>query len=371
VHLEHQVLRWFRELVGFPAEGGGLLVSGGSMASLTALAAARHAKAGFDVGREGLQGGRAPLVIYLSSEGHGCLRKAARVLGIGSDHVREVPVDAAYRMDVAALQRAIAADRARGWHPLAVCASAGTVNTGAIDPLAEIAALARREDLWLHVDGAYGAPALLGKELGQELRDVALADSLALDPHKWLGVPVEAGLLLVRRAETLRAAFQLQAAYLPAPGGAELDEVAGPAWFSDFGFQQTRGFRALKVWAVLKHLGVEGLASRIDEAIRLARALHARVLAEPELEPLAPQSLSVVCFRFAPRALRADEPALEDLNRRLLRRVQLGGEAFLSGTRLAGRFALRACIVNDRTREADVQALVDAVLRQGRAAAGA
>ena len=365
IYVERQVLNWFKEMLGFPPQSMGLLVSGGSMASLTALAVARHVMAGFDVRRRGLQRAERPLLLYLSAEGHGCMRKAAELMGIGSDHVRTVAVDDRLRLRVDDLEARIAADRAAGYQPFAVGASAGTVNSGAIDPLPEIAAVCRRHNLWLHVDGAYGAPAILTRHYRDELAAIALADSVALDPHKWLSIPVEAGVVLVKDAAAMRDTFSLVPPYLRTDGS--LTGVGGLPWFSEYGFQQTRGFRALKVWMALKQYGFDGYARMIEEHIELARYLHARVTTHPDLQPMAPPGLSIVCFRYAPAALRDDGPQLDALNQALLERIQLGGRAFVSSTTVHGAFVLRACIVNYGTQRADLDFLVDLVVEEGRA----
>jgi aromatic-L-amino-acid decarboxylase len=365
IYVERQVLNWFKEMLGFPADSMGLLVSGGSMASLTALAVARHAKAGFDVRREGLQGNRRRLVFYLSEEGHGCLRKAAELMGIGGANVRAVAIDADLRMRVDELEAMIARDLAAGHQPFAVAASAGTVNTGAIDPLAEIAEVCRRYGLWFHVDGAYGAPAVLTRQYRDELTPMALADSVALDPHKWLSIPVEAGLVLVKDEQAMRDAFSLVPPYLRTDGS--LTGIGGLPWFSEYGLQQTRGFRALKIWMALKQYGLSGYAQMIEEQIALARYLHNRVTATPDLEALAPPGLSIVCFRYAPPALRGNSEKLDSVNKLLLERIQLSGEAFLSSTVVRGAFVLRACIVNYLTKRSDLDFLFELVLREGRA----
>lgn len=363
IYVEHQVLNWFKAIVGFPAGGGGLLVSGGSIAILTALATARHVKAGFDVRAAGLAGAASRLLVYTTEEGHSAIRKAVEALGIGGEQLRLVPIDSRRRMDPAALDRLIAEDRAAGARPIAVVASAGSASTGTIDPLAAIAAVCRRHDLWFHVDGAYGAPAILTGRYREELAPLALADSVALDPHKWLYVPVEAGLVLVRDAAAMRAAFSLVPAYIPvggAPSGA-----AGLPWFSEFGPQQTRGFRALKVWMALKAHGLAGYAALIERDIALAGRLAAGVEAAPDLELLIPPSLSIVCFRYAPPGSRADGERIDALNRAILEEVQLGGRAFLSGTVIAGRFALRACVVNPRATATDIDATIALVREIG------
>ncbi len=365
IYVERQVLNWFKEMLGFAADSMGLLVSGGSMASLIALAVARHAKAGFDIRRRGLQGAEKKMVLYLSEEGHGSIRKAAELTGLGSDNVRMVAVDETLRMRVDNLNARIIEDLAQGCQPFAVVASSGTVNTGAIDPLREIAEVCRRYGLWFHIDGAYGAPAILTQHYRQELAAIALADSVRLDPHKWLSIPVEAGLVLVKDAETMRDAFSLVAPYLRTDD--KLTGVGGLPWFSEYGFQQTRGFRALKIWMALKHYGLAGYARMIEEQIDLARYLHERITATSELETMAPPGLSIVCFRYGPDVLRGDDAALNAINKALLERIQPSGKAVLSSTVLRGAFVLRACIVNYLTRRTDLDYLVDLVQQEGRA----
>lgn len=372
IYLERCCTRWLMELVGFPTQGSmGLLVSGGSLASLTCLAAARHraaARDGWNVREEGLQGNRPPLTLYLSEEGHSCVRKSAELLGLGTAGLRTVPVDARFRMDVRALGEMVKADRAAGKRPFCVSASAGTVNTGAIDPLDELADFCEREDLWLHVDGAYGAFGILDPEVAPRYAGMSRVHSLALDPHKWLSVPVECGCALVRDGGTLREAFSLVPPYLRTEEG---KGFGGLPWFSEYGFQQTRGFRALKLWATLKHAGRAGLATLVSRHVALARQSAAMVDASPDLQRLAGGELSVVCFRYAPEHLRGDEARLNALNKSVMEQVQAGGEAFLSGTVLRGQFALRACILHYGTTEEDLAALLDVVRRIGaRCAAG-
>lgn len=356
VYLEHAVLRWLEELVGFPVEGaGGLLVSGGSMASLTALAAARHRAAlqdGWNVRRDGLAG-RPELCLYVSQEGHGCLRKAAELLGLGGG-VRSVATDASFRMDLEALARAVDEDRRAGRRPFAVAASAGTVNTGAIDPLADLADFCAERGLWLHVDGAYGAVGILDPRVAPHYAGLERVDSLALDPHKALCVPVECGCVLVRDAELLRDAFRLVPAYLRTEEG---KGFGGPPWFSEYGFQQSRGFRALKLWMTLLHLGRAGARRLVEHQHGLARTLAARIEATDDLELRAPTTLSVVCFRHLGRP-GDDEPRRDALNRLIMERLQSEGRVFLTGAELRGRFALRACTLHYGTRPADVEALV-------------
>lgn len=369
IYVERQVIRWFRDMLGFPDSSMGLLVSGGSMATLTALAVARHVKSGVDVRAKGLRDAPAPFSFYMTSEGHTCARKAIELLGFGSESIRTIPTDDDYRMRVDALASAIAEDRARGVRPIAVVATAGTTNTGAIDDIEAVALLCRQHDIWLHVDAAYGGPAILTAEYGTRLRRAfAGADSVALDPHKWMFVPVEAGFVIVRDAGAMRATFSLVPPYIRSAGSPT--GVYGLPWFSEYGFQQTRGFRALKVWMTIKHAGLGGLKSAIEENIALAGYLADRIRATPQLELIA-SGLSVVCFRYVGGGSAALQgPNEEDavrVNRAILDRLQLGGDAFITSTELKGRFVLRACIVNYRSTREDVDLLIDAVLGIGAA----
>ncbi|GAA3452744.1 pyridoxal phosphate-dependent decarboxylase family protein [Dactylosporangium matsuzakiense] len=368
VHVERQVVRWFAELAGFPPDATGLLVSGGSAATLTALAVARHratpapdpvsapvrpptaTRAGAMGGDHAGAGAGSGGTLYVGVEGHVSIRKAARLLGIGDANVRVVASDGADRMSARALRATIREDLRAGRAPLAVVATAGTVNTGAVDDIDAIAGVCAEFGVWLHVDAAYGGPAVLLLDGHREARaGIARADSVGLDPHKWLYAPVGAGLVLLRDPAAARAAFSLVPDYLRTDG--DVDGVGGPVWFSEIGFDQTRPFRALKVWMLLKHLGLDGYRARIEHDLAVAARIAERVAAAPELELLA-HGLSVVCFR-----VRADD----DTNRRVLRAVQLGGTAFLSGTTVGAAFALRACVVNPRSSPADADTLVAAV----------
>jgi glutamate/tyrosine decarboxylase-like PLP-dependent enzyme len=367
IYLERCVVRWLMELVGFPTEGSfGLLVSGGSMATLTALAAARHRAAaarGWDVRAEGLQGdGRPRLVLYTSAEGHSCVRKSAELLGLGSDAVRVVPTDAAFRMDLGALASAVARDRAAGLAPFCVSATAGTVGTGAFDPLDALADFCAAQDLWLHVDGAYGALAAVVPEVAERCRGLARADSLALDPHKWLSVPVECGCVLVRDSQLLRDTFSFVPSYLRTEEG---KGFGGLPWFSEYGFQQTRGFRALKLWLVLQQLGRSGVQRHLARHLALARTLADLVDAAPDLERLAPVELSIVCFRFVPPGADGDPAATDALNKGIMEMVQAEGRAFLTNTTVGERFALRACVLHYGTTESDLELLVSEVRKAG------
>jgi glutamate/tyrosine decarboxylase-like PLP-dependent enzyme len=367
IYLERCVVWWLMELLGFPTEGSmGLLVSGGSMASLTCLAAARSWVAkrdGWDVRQDGVGQAPAPLTMYLSEQGHSCLRKSAEMLGLGSASLRLVPVDDDLRIDVAALHAAIQQDRAAGLRPFCVAASAGTVNTGAIDSLDALADLCAEEDLWLHVDGAYGGVGVLDPTVAPLYAGLDRVHSLTLDPHKWLSVPVECGLALVRDGELLRETFSLVPPYLRTEEG---KGFGGLPWYSEYGFQQTRGFRGLKLWSTLLQAGREGLARHIIRCNALARTLATMIEKAEDLELLASAGLSVVCFRYCPPALRSMEPArLDALNKSIMEEVQAGGETFLTQTTLRGMFSLRACVVHYATTEADLRVLLDVVRNVG------
>jgi aromatic-L-amino-acid decarboxylase len=350
-YVEHAVLRWMRRIVQFPADAGGILTSGGSVANLIGLAVMRHVKTAGRVRADGVV--PPALVVYTSSEGHSCIQKAIELLGIGHANLRRVPVDSTWRMDVAALERLIAADDLAGLIPACVVATAGTVNTGAIDQLARIEDLCRRRALWFHVDAAYGGPAALVPEIAPLYDGLGRADSVAIDPHKWMYVPVECGCAIVRDGHAMRDAFSLVPPYLR-------DDATLP-WFSEFGIQQSRGFKALKLWMALRHIGIEGYRRSIARDIALARSLQRRVDAAADFELMSEGPLSITCFRHRPAALRGDDAELDRANRALLDAVQNAGQVFLTGTELHGRFALRACIVNFRTKESDLDALLDAI----------
>jgi glutamate/tyrosine decarboxylase-like PLP-dependent enzyme len=356
-YVEHAVLGWIRQIVGVPSWSGGILTSGGSVANLIGLAVMRHVKTGSEVRARGLRSAGPAFVVYTSTEAHSCIQKAIELLGIGHANLRRVPVTAEWRMDVRALRRSVVEDRAAGLMPVCVAATAGTVNTGAIDSLAEIADVCQAENLWFHVDAAYGGPAALLPELSGLYRGIENADSLAVDPHKWMYVPVECGCALVRDGHLMRDAFSLVPPYLR-------DDSALP-WFSEFGIQQSRGFRALKLWFVLKQIGVDGYRQSIARDIRLAAALQQRLQASPDFQVVAAGPLSVTCFRYCPGALTGNESALASLNRKVLTFVQNAGDVFLTGTELAGRFVLRACVVNFRTTEHDLDRLIEAVRAAG------
>ena len=357
--IEAQAVRWVAEMLGYPVECGGLFVSGGNMANFTAAAAARAA-ADPDVRTAGTDG---RLRIYGSAETHTWVQKTADLLGLGTDAVRWIETDPRLRMDVGALRRALDEDRDAGATPMMVIGTAGSVSTGAVDPLEEIADVCREHNVWFHVDGAYGGFAALAPRAPEPLRHLALADSVAVDPHKWLYSPLEAGCVLVRDPDALRGAFAYHPPYYHF-GQAAISYV-------DYGPQNSRGFRALKVWLSIRQAGRRGYERMIGDDIALSHRLHAAVEAHPELEAVT-QSLSINTFRYLPEELRdgvgtpTGEERLNALNEALLDRIQGSGEAFVSNAVLGGKFVLRACIVNFNTTAADVDALPGVVARIGR-----
>ncbi len=357
--IEAQTVRWLAELLGYPQDCGGLFVSGGNMANIVCFLAARAAKGGADIRTKGVHGAR--LRAYCSVETHTWIQKAADISGLGTDSIRWIEVDEQFRIDVAALRKTIREDMAAGDQPFLVIGNAGTVSTGAVDSLSGLSDLCREFDLWFHVDGAYGALAAVAPESSAEFAGIGEADSLAVDPHKWLYAPLEAGCALVRDIGKLRDAF----AYHPPYYHFGVEAIN----YFDLGPQNSRGFRALKVWLALQQVGRDGYARMISDDIRLSRAMFDCVARNPELEAIS-HGLSITTFRYVPAGLsRTDEKSasyLNDLNRELLTRLQQGGEAYLSNAVVGVRYALRACIVNFRTKLEDVEALIPLVVRIGK-----
>jgi len=364
IYLEHCTVRWLMELIGFPVEGSaGLLVGGGSVASLTCLAAARHwaaARQEWNMRTEGLQGHRPPLVLYISEEGHSCLRKASHLLGLGEPRI--IPVDEQFKMDLPALRKAVITDQKEGRRPFCVVASAGTVNTGAVDPPDELADFCAEQKLWLHVDGAYGAFGILDPNISHLYTGLERADSVALDPHKWLATPIECSCVIVRQGDLLRETFSLVPPYLRT----EPDKgFGGMPWFAEYGFQQTRRFNALKLLWVIQQAGRTGLVAHVTRHNTLAQYMASLVNDVPNLELMAPVELSIVCFRYVSDSLREDEEQLDALNKRIMEEVQAGGKAFVNGTILHGRFVLRSCALHYALTVDDVVAIIEEVCQVG------
>jgi glutamate/tyrosine decarboxylase-like PLP-dependent enzyme len=363
--IEGQCVRWIAELIGMPAPTEGLLVSGGNMANFACFLAARRAKAGEALRVDGLRSGPR-LLVYASTETHTWVQKAADLFGHGTASIRYLPVRDDLTVDADALLRQIDEDRRRGDRPFLLIGNAGTVSTGAIDPLPRLAAIAREHDLWFHADGAYGAPAVLAEQAPPDLAGLREADSVAIDPHKWLYAPLEAGCALVRHPGALRDAFSYTPPYYRFEGEAEDPRIN----YFELGMQNSRTFRALKVWLGLRQAGRAGYRAMIEDDIRLARELHRLVEVEPGLEAWT-QGLSVTTFRYVPADLRPGTPEvdayLNELNEELLHRIKLGGEIFLSNAVVRDTFLLRACVVNFRTALADVEAVPEVVVRYGAA----
>jgi aromatic-L-amino-acid/L-tryptophan decarboxylase len=364
--LELQTVRWIAQMIGYDDSCGGLLVSGGNMANFVCFLAARKAKIPWDVRSIGVApvNGKRPR-IYCSTETHTWVHKAADLFGFGSEAIAWIPVEKDLRMSVAALRRQIADDRSRGAVPLVVIGSAGTVGTGAVDPIDEMAAVCREEGLWFHVDGAYGGLAAVLPEASKDLRALRLADSVAVDPHKWLYAPLEAGCALVRDRQSLVATFSYHPTYYRFDDHAE-EELTN---FYELGLQNSRGFRALKVWLALRQVGREGYVRMIRDDCHAAQELYSSLQNYSELEPLT-HGLSITTFRFVPEDMRSEEKSREEylnkLNAEILSRLQSGGAAYPSNALVHGKFAIRVCIVNFRTTQADVLALPPLVVTIGR-----
>ncbi|HKG14334.1 MAG TPA: pyridoxal-dependent decarboxylase [Pyrinomonadaceae bacterium] len=388
--VEKAAVRWLAEMIHYAGAGvnescGGLLTSGGSTANLNALFVAHRSKArefakgddaaaaSRDPSRAGLWGAGPPMTVYASDQVHLSIPKAADVLGLGRDHVRVVPSDSDFKIDVRALRELVDSDAGRGLRPFCVVASAGTVSTGAVDPLAEVARVARERSLWFHVDGAYGALAASVESKRALFERLDEADSVSLDPHKWLYTPLDCGCLLYREPVRAREAFAgTEEGYIKVFEQGE--EEAHAFW--DYGVELSRPFRALKVWAILSYYGARRVSASIGEDCALAEYMAARVEASEDFELLAPVSLGICCFRYAPASLRNEseesgdddereraDARLDELNARVMRRVQRGGEAYVSNAVLRARFALRASITNFRTTRRDVDLTLDAVRR--------
>jgi aromatic-L-amino-acid/L-tryptophan decarboxylase len=353
--LEQLVVRWLGSLIEYDHNAKGLLTSGGSMANMIALLVASRRKLGADASRKGLWNHGSPLIVYASEEAHMSIAKAADILGLGRDQVHVVACDDRQRMRVDSLRENIETDLREGLRPCCVVASAGTVNTGGVDPLSEIARVAGEFDLWFHVDGAYGAPGVLDQRKKHLFRGLALADSVSLDPHKWLYVPVDAGCLLFRDPNPVKATFSTdEADYIKVHGHS--DDEAFAYW--DYGVELSRRFRALKVWLTLSYYGARRIVDAVSNDISLAAYMGELVSAADDFELLAPVELSICCFRYVPARRNTD---LDRLNELIMSRVQTSGRAYLSNATVNGHFALRACITNFRTTRSDIELTLETI----------
>lgn len=357
--LEKQVIGWFKQIFGFDESSSGLLLSGGSMANLVALAVARNAMAGADVNLEGVRGD-GPMILYASAETHSSVVKAVQLLGLGRSSLRSIAINDRFQIDVQQLARQIAEDRSRGCRPICIIGNAGTVNTGAMDNLKELGRIARDNGMWFHVDGSFGAFAVLSPDLRPLVAGMEQADSLTFCLHKWMYMQYEASCVLIRRRDQHHTTFAHAGSYLSHTDGG----FAGAGeWFNEYGMQLSRGFRALKVWFAMKEHGLRTYAKLIDQNVHQAKYLGRRIEEQPNLELLSPVSLNVVCFRY--RVPGWSEEQTNKLNERLLIDVQNSGVALPSFTRVHGRAALRVAIVNHRSRLQDFDLFLETVMMHG------
>ena len=361
MYVDRQVVNWCKQLMNFPAEASGILVSGGSMANITALTVARNSFGEEKIRQRGLKAASGQLLIYCSVETHSCIQKAAEIIGLGTDAVRKIGVNERFELDVDQLKAQLEADLQAGFLPFCLVGTAGTVNTGAIDPMEELLEISKAYQLWFHVDGAYGALAKLDPTYASALKAIEEADSLAFDLHKWLYVPYEVGCTLIRDAKKHRDSFAITPNYL-------LQEKRGLSGgldsINNYGFELSRGFKALKVWMSIKEQGRAKYAAMIAQNNRHAAYLAALVEQNPYLELTAPLSMSITCFRMIQPGW--EEKALQELNKEILLRLQEEGIASPSSTILNGKYTLRVANTNQRTRKEDMELLVREVLRLGK-----
>lgn len=353
--LEKLVMRWVAEFIGYPTSSAGVLLSGGSVANFNCLAVARKIKSPVDVSEQGMYGSP-PQTVYVSAEGHSSFDKAVDMLGVGKKYLRKIPVDEQMRIDTAALDRAIQQDKSAGLHPICGIAVAGTTNTGAVDDLNAVADICEKHDIWYHVDAAYGGPAAGVDEVAHLFKGIERADSVVVNPHKWMYVPFEAGGVLVKNPEHLRATFSTIPAYLKSDKSADKRTD-----LMEYNLPLTKEFKALKVWMTIKAFGAQRMRRTIYADIQKATYLSELINKDQDLELMASVPLSIVCFRYAPSGSLEEE--LDQINDRLIKEIEADGRIFLTGTKIQGHTALRVCFINHRTDREDVE-LIARVVKQ-------
>ncbi|MBP6759889.1 MAG: aspartate aminotransferase family protein [Flavobacterium sp.] len=359
--IEKQTVKWLAEFIGISSNCGGILVSGGNMANFTAFLAARTAKAPKNLKEDGLANTQAEMIIYCSKATHTWVEKAAVLFGHGSKAIRWIPTDAENKMNTELLSQAINDDLQQGKKPFLVIGNAGDVSTGVVDNLSAIAAICKAQDLWFHIDGAYGIPAAVIPKYKNLFDGIQEADSIALDPHKWLYAPLEAGCTLIKNPQHLIDTYSSHPVYY---NFSNQDDEPTTNYY-EYGFQNSRGFRALKVWMALQQVGKNGYIEMIAEDIALSELLFEEAKKHPELEAVT-QNLSIATLRYTPIGFAQDETYLNTLNEKLLNELQQGGEVFLSNAVVADKYCLRCCIVNFRTSRKDILEIVDIIVREGR-----
>jgi len=355
--LERLVMRWVAEFIGYPTSSAGVLLSGGSVANFNCLAVARTIKAPVDISDEGIYGSQ-PMTVYVSEEGHSSFDKAMDMLGLGKKYLRKIPVDDKFRIDPDQLEEQIRTDKNAGLHPICVIGVAGTTNTGAVDNLNAVADICQRYDLWYHVDAAYGGPAAKVERTSDLFLGIERADSVVVNPHKWLYVPFEAGGALVKNPDHLRKTFSTIPDYLKSD-----EQNGGRTDLMEYNLPLTKEFKALKVWMTIKAFGAARLREEIASDINKAQYLSELVESEENLELMAPAPLSIVCFRYNPG--RMGKSSLNNLNDQIIQTIEADGRVFLTGTKIHGKTALRVCFINPRTEKEDIQLLQKVVLEIG------